>query len=292
MTSSPYALPPADTIDIPAMRAKYRQERDKRVNRSSGEQYVQARGEFEEVYDVDPHTPLTPRDPIVEDLDVAVLGAGWAGVLASYHLKKSGITTFRNIDHAGGWGGVWYWNRYPGLQCDNDAYCYLPLLEETGFMPSKKFADGHEIRGYINQIVDQFGLGEGALFHTRVTDMAWDEGIQRWRIQSNRGDEIRARFVVMANGLLNIPKLPGIPGIGEFKGKMFHTGRWDYDYTGGDQLNPVLDKLHDKKVAIIGTGATSVQAVPFLGAHARQLYVLQRTPSTVDYRVNTPTDPA
>ena len=221
--------------------------------------------------------PVAPRDAITEDLDVAILGAGWSGILAGYHLKKAGVSTFRNIDHAGDFGGVWYWNRYPGLQCDNDAYCYLPLLEETGFMPSKKFADGWEILEYCQLIATRFGLYDNALFHTRVTEMRWDEKIARWRIRTNRGDEIRARFVVMASGLLNIPKLPGIPGIKNFKGKMFHSARWDYAYTGGTRKTPVLDKLADKRVAIVGTGATAVQA--------------QRTPSTVDGRVNPRTDP-
>ena len=260
------------------------------MNPKGTNQYVQAKGEFEEVYEADPHMPVLARLPVHEDLDVAVLGAGWTGLLAAYHLKKAGVSTFRTIDHAGGWGGVWYWNRYPGLQCDNDAYCYLPLLEETGFMPTKKFADGYEIRGYMNQISERYELGHDALFHTRVTGLRWDAAISRWRVSTDRHDDIRARFVVMANGLLNIPKLPGIPGIADFKGKMFHTGRWDYDYTGGTQTEPLLDKLADKTVAIIGTEATGIQAVPSLGTYAKQLYVLQRTPSTVDKRVNPPTD--
>jgi cation diffusion facilitator CzcD-associated flavoprotein CzcO len=278
-------------IDILATRERYLQERDKRINREGQKQYVRPIGDFADNYAADPHMPLVHRDPISEDLDVAILGAGWTGTLAAYHLKQAGITHVRNIDHAGGFGGVWYWNRYPGLQCDNDAYCYLPLLEEMGFMPSKKFADGAEIRDYCEQIAQRFGFHGNALFHTLVTGMRWDEKIMRWRVVTNRGDEIRARFVVMANGLLNIPKLPGIPGIHDFKGRMFHSARWDYAYTGGSAKNPVLDKLADKRVAIIGTGATAIQAVPFLGRSAEQLYVIQRTPSTVDERPNPPTDP-
>jgi cation diffusion facilitator CzcD-associated flavoprotein CzcO len=234
---------------------------------------------------------VVARAAISEDLDVAILGGGWTGILAAYHLTQAGVTTFRNIDHAGDFGGVWYWNRYPGLQCDNDAYCYLPLLEETGFMPSKKFSDGAEIYAYCQSIANKFGFYKNALFHTLITGMRWDETIKRWRITTNRGDEIRARFVVMANGLLNVPKLPGVAGIKDFKGHMFHTARWDYQYTGGTRENPVLDKLADKRVAIVGTGATAIQAVPYLGKYAKQLYVLQRTPSTVDERSNPPTDP-
>jgi cation diffusion facilitator CzcD-associated flavoprotein CzcO len=278
-------------IDIPALRERYRQERDKRLHPEGQKQYVRSIGDFADNYEADPHLPVLPRAAISEDIDVAILGAGWTGILAAYHLRKAGVANFRNIDHAGDFGGVWYWNRYPGLQCDNDAYCYLPLLEETGFMPSKKFSDGFEIYEYCQLIARRFELYRNALFHTLVTAMRWDENIKRWRIVSNRGDEIRARFVIMANGLLNIPKLPGVPGIRDFKGHMFHTARWDYGYTGGNNKNPVLDKLSDKRVAIIGTGASAIQAVPFLGRHARQLYVVQRTPSTVDERSNPPTDP-
>ena len=290
MTCKPTDIPAAEEIDIAALREKYRHERDRRVRPEGQQQYERPTGEFSDTYEGDPHQQIEPRDAISEDIDVAVLGAGWSGLLAGVHLRKAGITDFRNIDHAGDFGGVWYWNRYPGVQCDNDAYCYLPLLEEMGFTPSKKFSDGHEIYGYCQSIARRFDLYDRALFHTLITDLRWDDQLQRWHISTDRGDDIRARFVIMANGLLNIPKLPGIPGIHDFRGKMFHTARWDYDYTGGDNLNPELHKLADKKVAIIGTGATSIQAVPYLGKYARHLYVLQRTPPAVDDRPNPPTE--
>ena len=175
------------------------------------------------------------RDPITEDLDVVVLGAGFGGLLASTHLVKAGITNFRNIDTAGDFGGVWYWNRYPGIQCDNDAYCHLPLLEETGFMPSQKFSDGAEIQGYCRQLAERFGFADKALFHTHVTALVWDETAKRWLVNTNRGDAIRARFVIMAAGVLNMPKLPAVAAIETFKGKIFHSARWDCDYTGGNQ---------------------------------------------------------
>ena len=290
MTCEPSSCPAPDAVDIPALRERYRQERTIRLRTEGQAQYVRPVDDFAEIYEGDPHKPVAPRAPISEELEVAVLGGGWSGVLAGYHLRKAGIGNIRLIDHAGDFGGVWYWNRYPGLQCDNDAYCYLPLLEEMGFMPSRKFTDGFEIREYCQSVARKFGLYDGALFHTLITGLRWDEAIQRWRITTDRGDDIRARFVVMANGLLNIPKLPGIPGIHDFKGRMFHTARWDYDYTGGSQAAPVLDKLAGKRVAIIGTGATAVQAIPFLGQYAQQLYVLQRTASTVDQRRNPSTE--
>jgi cyclohexanone monooxygenase len=288
---TPTNVPPAEEIDIDALRAKYLAERDKRLSKRGQEQYEHLTSDLAADYEHDPFTPVTPREGLHEDLEVAILGGGFSGVLSAYHLLKQGVTDFRNIDHAGDFGGVWYWNRYPGLQCDNDAYCYLPLLEEMGFMPSKQFADGFEIYDYFRLIAKKLDLYKGALFHTMVTGLKWDEQIGRWRVTTNRGDELRARFVIMAGGVMNMPKLPGIAGIHTFKGEMFHTARWDFSYTGGDWRNPELTKLADKTVAIVGTGATACQAVPFLAKYAKQLYVLQRTPSNIDERHNPPTDP-
>lgn len=278
-------LTPGD-IDIPSLRVKYRQEREKRLRPDGQKQYFRPSGEVAASYAADPHQPVKPRDPISEDIDVIVLGAGWGGIMAAYHLKQAGITNFRNVDTAGDFGGVWYWNRYPGIQCDNESYCYLPLLEEMGFMPSKKFADGWEIYEYAKSIAAKFGFADKALFHTHINSLRWDEKLNRWRVGTNRGDDIRARFVILACGVLNMPKLPAIPGIHDFKGKIFHTARWDYEYTGGSYRNPSLDKLRDKRVAIVGTGATAIQAVPHLGKYAEHLYVVQRTPSSVDERPN------
>jgi cyclohexanone monooxygenase len=292
MTCQPTKVPAPDTFDIPSLRIKYREERDKRLREEGQSQYVRLgeEGAIED-YTADPHKDPVPREPLTEEIDVIILGGGWGGVMAAYHLTNAGITDFRNVDTAGDFGGVWYWNRYPGIQCDNDAYCYLPLLEETGFMPSKKFSDGWEIQGYTRQIAEKFGFADRALFHTHINSLVWDEEIKRWHVGTNRGDDIKARFVVMACGVLNMPKLPAIKGIDSFKGKMFHTARWDFDYTGGTYQQPDLTKLADKRVAIMGTGATAIQAVPHLAKYAKQLYVIQRTPSTVDERPNPPTDP-
>jgi cyclohexanone monooxygenase len=287
----PTQCPPADELDIPALHAKYLAERDRRIRKDANDQYIPASGKFADIYEHDPYTPVTPREPITGETDVVILGAGYCGMMVAAQLKKAGIDDFYNVDHGGDFGGTWYWNRYPGLQCDNDALCYMPLLEETHYMPSKKFADGYEIQAHCKIIAEHFGLYDNALFHTLIRDLKWDPEISRWHVGTNRGDDIKARFVVLAMGPLNKPKLSGIPGIDSFRGKMFHTARWDYDFTGGEWKNPVLSKLADKRVAIVGTGATAIQVVPYLGKYAKQVYVIQRTPSTVDFRNNRKTDP-
>lgn len=285
-------VPAADEIDIPAIKAKYREERAKRIRGDAQKQYAPPADPLtHDTTEHDPYNPIVPRDAVDEDLDVAILGGGWTGVCAAVHLLNAGVSTFRTIDHAGDFGGTWYWNRYPGLQCDNDAYIYLPLLEETGHVPTKQFEDGYLIYDHFQRIAKQYDLRKSALFHTLITSLIWDESIKRWRISTDRGDTIRARFVIMGTGTLNKPKFPAIPGLHSFKGKMFHTSRWDYDYTGGEWRNPVLDRLKDKRVAILGTGATSIQAVPYLAKYAKHVYVIQRTPSSVDERRNLPTDP-
>src|SRR6201991_4684853 len=277
-------------IDIDALREKYSHERAKRLRPEGATQYLELKDDFADFAEVDPHTPVTPRTPIDSDIEVAVLGGGIAGLLAGAYLKKAGVDDVRVTEMGGPFGGVWSWNRFPGIQCDNDAYCYIPMLEELDFLPSKKFADGAEIFEHCKRIGKHFGLYDGALFSTQVRTVRWDEVIKRWRLTTDRGDDIRARFVVMTQGSYNRPKLPDIPGIRDFKGHVFHSARWDYEYTGGD-ANGSLHKLADKRVALVGTGATGVQLVPHLGRDAQHLYVFQRTPSSVDERENEPTDP-
>ena len=187
-------------------------------------------------------------------------------------------------------GGTWYWNRYPGAQCDIESYIYLPLLEELDYIPKEKYSYRAEIFGHCQAIGRHYDLYRDACFQTRVTELRWQADAGRWQISTNRGDRIQARWVCLANGPLSRPKLPGIPGVESFKGHSFHTSRWDFGYTGGD-ANGNLTGLEDKSVGIIGTGATAVQCVPHLGEWAKQLYVFQRTPSSIDKRGNRPTDP-
>ena len=291
MICQPSDCPTVTRQQIDALHAKYLRERDRRINTKFNDQYIPADGKWKEIYEVDPYTPVAPREAITGETDVVILGAGYCGMMVATQLKKAGISNFYNIDHGGNFGGTWYWNRYPGIQCDNDSLVYMPLLEETGYMPSKKFADGYEIHDHCQIIADTFGLRDNALFHTLIEQLKWNGETNRWHVGTNRGDEIKARFVVLAMGPLNKPKLPGIPGIDQFKGKIFHTARWDYDYTGGSWRDPSLTRLADKKVAIIGTGATAIQVVPFLAKHTGQTYVVQRTPSTIDHRNNRPIDP-
>ena len=149
-------------------------------------------------------------------------------------LSEAGVTDVRIIEKGGDFGGTWYWNRYPGAQCDTASLVYMPLLEETGYMPSEKYAHAPEILEHCRRIGRQYGLYDNALFHTQVTSLDWDEADSRWNISTNRGDAFTAQFVGMGTGPLHVPKLPGIPGIETFKGHSFHTSRWDYGYTGGD----------------------------------------------------------
>ena len=277
-------------FDPGALREKYRLERDKRIRADGEDQYIEAASEFAHYATDDPYAdPAFEREPLDLEIDVAVIGAGFSGLMAGARLKERGITNFRIIESGGDFGGTWYWNRYPGAQCDIESYCYLPLLEETGFMPKEKYSYAPEIFDHSKRVAEYFGLYDRAVFQTRVTEVRWNEDDRRWHVATHRNDAIRARFVVQATGPANRPKLPGIPGIGDFKGHTFHTARWDYAYTGGDH-NGGLTKLADKRVAVIGTGCTAIQSVPFLGEHAERLYVFQRTPSSVDLRGNMPTD--
>ena len=276
--------------DLEAIRQRYAAERDKRIREDGNDQYIEIAGDLAH-YVNDPYVePGFQRAPVDKTVDALIIGGGFGGLLAGARFRQAGVKNICVVEKGGDFGGTWYWNRYPGAQCDVESYIYLPLLEELGYVPKEKYSHAPEILEHSRAIGRHFDLYDGALFQTAVKELRWSEDERRWLVSTDRGDVIRARFVSLASGPLNRPKLPGIPGIRDFKGHTFHTSRWDYDYTGGTAQGG-LDKLADKRIAVIGTGATAVQCVPHLAASAKHLYVCQRTPSSIDVRDNRPTDP-
>ena len=276
-------------FDPDALAEKYLLERDKRLREDGNDQYLEVKGEFSYFVE-DPYVDEEiEREPLEDEVEVLIVGGGFGGMLAAARLREAGIDDFRIIEKAGDFGGTWYWNRYPGASCDIESYVYFPLLEETGFIPKKKYTDAPETLEYCRVLSKKFKLYENVCFQTEVTSTAWDEEAQRWTVNTNKNDSIKAKYVVHSNGPLNRPKLPAIKGINNYKGHTFHTSRWDYEYTGGTSLGN-LSNLKGKKIAVIGTGATAVQCVPHLGEAAEKLYVFQRTPSSIDVRNNKETD--
>ena len=274
---------------IDELRQRYREEQQKRLRPEGMAQWRELRASSRPWTGTHSLEPGFTRDPVVEETTVVIVGGGFAGMLTAIDLGKHGITDVRIVEKAGDFGGTWYWNRYPGCMCDVESYTYLPLLEETGFMPTERYASAPEIFGYCQLLARTFDLYPQALFQTDVTGAEWDEEARRWQVTTSRGDRLSARFVVLAGGILHKAKLPGIPGIETFGGKAFHTSRWDYDYTGGSPTEP-MDGLADKRVGIIGTGATAVQVVPQIARAAEEVYVFQRTPAAVGVRDQRPTD--
>ena len=279
-----------ETFDEESLRAKYRKERDKRLRPDGNDQYLEPKGRFAYLLE-DPYVEKVEREPLFDEVTIAFIGGGFAGLCAGARLKEAGVEDVRIIEGGGDFGGAWYWNRYPGAMCDTAAMVYLPLLEETGHMPTRKYVFADEIFAHAQRIGTQFDLYENALFSTSVSKLEWDETQTRWIIHTDRGDAIRAKFVAMGTGPLQRPKLPGIPGIETFERESFHTSRWNYEYTGGDPTGEPMVNLADKRVGIIGTGATAVQCIPHLARDAGELYVFQRTPSSIDVRNNQPIDP-
>jgi cyclohexanone monooxygenase len=278
-------------IDVEALKKKYAEERAKRLRSDALDQYQELTGRFAD-FDRDPHAdPGFTRAALVEDCEVLIVGGGFAGLLCGGRLRERGVESIRIIEKGADFGGTWYWNRYPGAACDIESYIYLPLLEELGYLPTEKYAKAPEIYAHCKRLARHYDLYRAALFQTEVHALHWSAERQRWIVSTSRGDELAARFVVSCTGLLSKPKLPGIPGIESFQGHAFHTSRWDYAYTGGDENGAPMTGLADKSVAIIGTGSTGIQVIPELGKYARRLYVFQRTPASVDVRGNRPTDP-
>ncbi|MGW3949537.1 flavin-containing monooxygenase [Streptomyces sp. NPDC004752] len=267
------------------LRERYRSERERRVRPDGARQYLRADAEFG-WYATDPYVgEVAERGPVRDTVDVAVVGGGFGGILAGARLRQRGVERVRVIETGGDFGGTWYWNRYPGIHCDVESHVYLPLLDETGYVPEWKYAPGEEIRRHAVRIAEKFDLYADALFSTSVTSLTWDDTSEAWIVTTDRGDKFRATYVITATGTLSELKLPGIPGIENFKGHTFHTSRWDYGYTGGTP-DGGLTGLADKRVGVVGTGATGIQVVPKLAEDAEHLYVFQRTPSTVDVRAN------
>ena len=277
------------SFDANQLKKKYKAERDKRIRVDGNEQYREIKGDLAYFQD-DPYIkPGYQREPLKDESEVVIIGGGFGGLLTAARLRQAGVKDIRMIERGGDFGGTWYWNRYPGAMCDVESYIYLPLLEELKYIPKEKYTHAPEILSHSKNIAKKFDLYSNACLQTEVTELKWDEEISRWIISTNRDDKMKAKFVCMSNGPLNKPKLPGIKGVKLFGGHSFHTSRWDYKYTGGSSEGNLVG-LKGKKVAVIGTGATAVQAVPHIGEMAEELFVFQRTPSSIDERNNRPTD--
>ncbi|KAM5352886.1 hypothetical protein ACJ41O_005608 [Fusarium nematophilum] len=290
-----------------AVQEKYIEERNKRLRSDGASQFIDlydhpkfAHFKADPWVEEDSPIPAAPKDGTRSE--ILVIGGGYAGLLFAVRLLQAGfrLEDIRMVDCASGFGGTWYWNRYPGLMCDIESYIYMPLLEETGYMPTEKYTSGKELREHAERIAKHWGLDTVAWFRQRVYSIKWHEGGKEWvtelKPQLGHGKEgasisVRSRFMALTTGVVLVPRVPQIPGIEKFKGPCFHTARWDYNSTGGTADKPGLVKLKDQRVGIIGTGATAIQAVPALAKWAKKLYVFQRTPSAVDRRDNRPTDP-
>ncbi|KAH7130024.1 monooxygenase [Dendryphion nanum] len=288
---------------------RYDEERERRLRTDGIEQYIDLSvsdskevSEFledpwvgsEKVKDL---KTLFPNDRC----KLLILGAGWGGLQYAFQMIQKGMNAedIRIVDIAAGFGGTWYWNRYPGLKCDIESYCYIPLLEETGHVPSQRYASGEEIRLQSGYVAQKWGVADNAVFQTKAERMVWNEHVKEWSVelaQKRKGEDvqtlrIQASFVATVNGVLNYPKIPDIAGLFTYKGDIFHSSRWNYAITGGSPAHPSLTKLEGKRVAIVGTGATAVQIVPHLAQWAEHLYVVQRTPAAVDHFEQRQTDP-
>ena len=287
MSGLPKARRPQEYYD--SIKEKFAEERDLRLRyRPEGtQQYTSDLTGTLAKYEIDPYGgEIKPREPINDTVECLFIGGGFSALLTSARLRERGVESIRIVERGADVGGTWYWNRYPGAACDVVSYDYLPLLDEMNYVPTRHYAEGPEIFAHCQAIARKYNLYELAIFQTTVTSTVWDAAEKMWHISTDRGDQLRARFVICANGTLSKPKLSKIKGMESFKGHSFHTSRWDYEYTGRD-----LSGLADKVVGIIGTGATAVQAIPNLGVASKELYVFQRTPSSIDIRDDWMTDP-
>ncbi|MFC7645795.1 flavin-containing monooxygenase [Streptosporangium lutulentum] len=284
-----FASPDGTAIDKESLRQRYLEERNKRLRPDGNDQYLRLTGHLAHYLD-DPHTPMTPREPKTDHVTVAFIGGGFAGLVTGARLKEAASTTSASSRREAASAAPGTGTATPARSATRRRSCTCRSLRKPVTCRPRSTRTHPRSSNTRRRIGKQFGLYDDALFHTEVKDLRWDEERSRWIIRTNRGDDFTARFVAMGTGPLHVPKLPGIPGIQSFKGHSFHTSRWDYDYTGGDPSGAPMEKLASKRVAVIGTGATAVQCVPHLARACEELYVFQRTPSSVDVRNNQPTD--
>ena len=210
-TAKPYTTDPTELgFDPEALRNKYAHERDKRLRPEGFGQYRVASGSLSE-FMIDHYAEPFEREPLNDEVEFAIIGGGFGGLLAGARLREIGVEHIRIIDRAGDFGGTWYWNRYPGAQCDIESYVYMPLLDELDYVPTERYAHAPELLQHSINIARHYDLYRDTCFQTEVTGMEWEEDSRRWIIRTNRGDASRARFVAMANGPLTRPKLPGLP---------------------------------------------------------------------------------
>ncbi|KAL1859566.1 hypothetical protein Daus18300_009567 [Diaporthe australafricana] len=300
----------SDTIDVQSLSNKYAEEKERRqrVDGLAQNEELEESEYFSSLAD-DPfvdHDALNAQHPALVDgqkVMVIILGAGFGGILFAARLVEAGVKPedIRLVDVAGGFGGTWYWNRYPGVMCDTEASVYLPMLEEMGYMPKHKYSYGEEIRGYIERIASRYGFSDQGMFRTAITKAEWNDENRLWSVsmEQNRGPgqskvtlKAHSQFLCLCNGVLNHPKAPKVPGLEYFKGQIFHAARWNYKITGGSSTDQQLTELSGKKVGILGTGPTAIQAIPKLAEASKELYVFQRTPASISSRGQKATDQA
>jgi cation diffusion facilitator CzcD-associated flavoprotein CzcO len=306
------AAPSAEDLKLFELSQKYTAEAAKRFRPEGLDQFVrlkEAGSERVRTLAEDPwadHTALNAKEPVKDGSKhkFVILGAGYGGMLFAVRLIEAGLASGPDdillVDAAGGFGGTWWWNRYPGLHCDIESYSYMPLLEETGYVPTSKYVAGPELLEHADRIATQWKLHDKALFRSTVKATRWDDATQLWNVEVTEGRgpgeqsrdlKLQAQYVLLASGILTTPHVPKIAGLETFSGPLFHTARWDYKVTGGTPQDPTLTGLEGKRVGVLGTGATAIQAVPKLAKYAKELYVFQRTPSSVSWRGQRPTDP-
>jgi cyclohexanone monooxygenase len=251
-------------FDPEALRAKYLCEKEKRINNGGTQQYRLVNELSEYAHDIWAKADFT-RAPVNAVYDVVIVGGGFTALQVACRLLEHGYDNICIIERGADFGGTWYYNRYPGAQCDIESYIYMPLIEEIGNVPTEKYARGPELYGHARAIAERYNLYQHAHLQTTVHNARWNDTDCMWDVSTDRNDHIKTRWVVSAPGPLQGAKFPGVPGIESFKGKSFHTSRWDYNYTGGSSEHPELVKLSDKRVGIRSVLLLHVSSLANLG---------------------------